>query len=489
MLELQQEQKLEQKLSPQQIQYIKLLQLPTLELEQRIKDELEENPLLEEGEDPEDPIEERLEELRSEDDELDNEDEYDWEELLNSADDLYGYKARVDGGGGEDDREIPMPSEASITEELEDQLSMLNLDEDEHLITDQIIGSLDPDGYLRRELTSIVDDIMFNEGLALDEEDVERVLGQIQQLDPIGIASRDLQECLLVQLRALPDTVEHRDGAIRMLDNHYKAFTMKHFGKLGKRLDLEDAELKETFELVQSLNPKPGEGEFTAQENYITPDFTLRYVDGEFVISLNGRNAPELHISPHYRNMLEKLSAEKKKKSSDVDDETRDFLKDKFESARWFINSINQRRQTMLKVMHAIVDLQTDFFKYGEGNLKPMILEDIADIIEMDISTVSRVVNGKYVQTDFGVYELKYFFSEGLETESGEEVSNKEVKAIIKKIVANEDKTSPLSDQKVADRLEERGFKIARRTVTKYRKQLDIPVARLRKEIVLDEEE
>jgi RNA polymerase sigma-54 factor len=291
----------------------------------------------------------------------------------------------------------------------------------------------------------------------------------------------------------MPEDIDGRDTAIEMLEDHYEAFTMKHFGKLKKRLGVDDKELKESFDLIQQrLDPKPGEGEFSEQTNYITPDFTVRYVDNDFVITLNGRNAPNLHISKHYRKMLEKLRAQKKKekqgKKKAVDDETKKFLKDKFDSARWFINSINQRRHTMMLVMDAIVQLQEDFFKHGEGHLKPMILQDVAEIIDMDISTVSRVVNGKYVQSEFGVYELKYFFSEGLETVDGEEVSNKEVKAILQDIVDHEDKTKPLSDQKLADRLEEKGFKIARRTVSKYRKQLSIPVARLRKEIVLDDE-
>ncbi len=508
MLNLNQQQKLQQKLSPQQIQYIKLLQLPTMALEQRIKSELEENPLLEEGEE-EDKLLENEEPLKDEtrgDDEHATaeedaerepeatEDDYDWEELLNSSDDLYGYKARVDNSNEEDDRERPMPAKSSIAEDLRDQLTYLDLSEREKLIAEQIIGSIDSDGYLRRPLESIVDDIMFNHGLELDEDDVEEVIKIVQTLDPKGIGARDLQECLLIQLRNLPEDVDYRETAIEMIEEEYKSFTMKHFGKLKKKLKLTDEELKEVFELVQRLDPKPGEGEFTAQQNYITPDFTVRYVDGDFIVTLNGRNAPDLRISRHYRNMLEKLSAEKKKKKQEedekrngIDDDTRQFLKNKYESARWFINSINQRRHTMTKVMHAIIDLQEDFFKYGEGHLKPMILKDIAEIIDMDISTVSRVVNGKYVQTEFGVYELKYFFSEGLETESGEEVSNKEVRAIIEGIVANEDKTKPLSDQKIADKLEERGFKIARRTVTKYREQLSIPVARLRKEIVLEE--
>lgn len=503
MLNLQQKQQLQQKLSPQQIQYIKLLQLPTLALEQRIKAEMEINPLLEEGLEEEEPELSDQEDIRDQMDEAeeirdadvreeegDKEEEFDWEELLNNQDDLYGYKARVDHSD-EDDREMPMPAKESMVEHLRDQLAFLDLDEEEEIIAEQVIGSIDEDGYLRRPLESIIDDIMFNHGIMLTDDDVEKVLQKVQQLDPVGIGSRDLKECLLVQLYSMPDDTSGRDVAIGMLEETYKAFTMKHFSSIMKKLDCDEEELKEAYDLIQHrLNPKPGEGEFTAQQNYITPDFNVRYVDGDFIITLNGRNAPQLRISRQYRNMLHKIAAEKKKKraaANGVDDETKKFLKNKFESARWFINSINQRRHTMTKVMHAIVELQEDFFKYGEGYLKPMILKDIAEIIEMDISTVSRVVNGKYVQTEFGVYELKYFFSEGLSTDSGEEVSNKEVKAIIESIIEKEDKTKPLSDQKIADLLEDRGFQIARRTVTKYREQLGIPVARLRKEIVLSE--
>ena len=503
MLNLRQQLKLQQKLSPQQIQYIKLLQLPTLALEQRIKSELESNPLLEEGieeEDevvaPDDPAQEdiaqaeRAEAEAEQPEKIDKEEEYDWDELLDNTDDLYGYKARVDQSSDEEERrELPMPARVSMAEHLRDQLAFLSLDPLEILIAEQIIGSIDEDGYLRRPLESIVDDIMFNHGEMLTEDDVERVLSRIQRLEPVGIAARDLRECLLVQLHVMPEDIPGREIAIGILEKAYKAFTMKHFSQIKKKLGIDDQGLKDGFDLIQRLDPKPGEGEFTAQQNYITPDFTVRYDEGDFIILLNGRNAPELRVSRQYRVMLEQLSAEKKKKQkpkNGVDEETRQFLKNKFESARWFINSINQRRHTMLKVMEAIVQVQEDFFKYGEGHLRPMILKDIADIIMMDISTVSRVVNGKYVQSDFGVYELKYFFSEGLTTESGEDVSNKEVKAIIESIIGKEDKTKPLSDQKIAQLLAEQGFQIARRTVTKYREQLNIPVARLRKEIVLN---
>jgi RNA polymerase sigma-54 factor len=499
MLNLSQKQSLQQKLSPQQIQYIKLLQLPTLALEQRIKTELEANPLLEEGAEEEelstdDSSESEEEQLTAgEDDsiladreERDTSEEYDWGELLNSAEDLYGYKAQVDHG--EDDRtELPMPSRTTMAEHLFDQLPYADLTEDEMLIAEQIIGSIDEDGYLRRSLDSIIDDIMFNHGLMLSEDDVERVLDRVQRLEPVGIAARDLQECLIVQLHSMPDHTTGRNTAIRMLTEAYKPFTMKHFDAILKKLNISNEELKDAFDLIQRLDPKPGEGEFNAAQNYITPDFTVRFIDEEFIISLNGRNAPQLRISTQYRTMLQQLTVDQRKgrENNGFDSDTKTFLKNKFESARWFINSIHQRRHTMMKVMHAIVALQEDFFKFGEGHLKPMILKDVAERIEMDISTISRVVNGKYVQSEFGVYELKYFFSEGLTTDTGEEVSNKEVKAIIHGIIEAEDKKKPLSDQKIAKMLEKKGFNIARRTVTKYREQLGIAVARLRKEIVL----
>ncbi len=489
MLNLSQRQSQQQRLSPQQIQYIKLLQLPTLALEQRIKAEMEINPLLEEGEDlPEEMTDEASEEQDFDDVVAENdtaEDEYEWEELMDQGDDLYGYKACVDNGNDEDRKETPMVSLSNMVDVLRDQLSFLNLTDEEELIAEQIIGSVDEDGYLRRPLESIVDDVAFNQGVLLSEDEVESVLLRIQRLDPVGVASRDLRECLLVQLEMLPEDVTGRDVAMEMLQHAYKAFTMKHYDQIMKRLGVDGQDLKEAFELIQRLNPKPGEGEFTASENYITPDFTVRYEDEDFIIFLNSGNMPELRVSKHYQHMLETVVSDKKKGRSSYDTETKEFLKSKFESAKWFINSINQRRQTMLAVMQAIVSQQEEFFMSGEGNLRPMILKDIATDISMDISTISRVVNGKYVQTDFGVYELKHFFSEGLSTDSGEDVSNKEVKSLIDRIIGEEDKNKPLSDQSIAKMLEKKGFQIARRTVTKYREQLGVPVARLRKQIVL----
>jgi RNA polymerase sigma-54 factor len=491
MLSLQQRQSLQQKLSPQQIQYIKLLQLPTLALEQRIKAEMEINPLLEEGEEELDELVQTTETLSESKDEVDASDnkvdeEYQWDELLDNNDDLYGYKAQVDNSEEEDRREIPMRAQGSIIESVRGQLSFLQLSESDELIAEQILGSIDEDGYLRRPLESIIDDIAFNHGILLTDEDVEQVLYRIQRLDPVGIASRDLKECLQVQLETLPEETVGRETAIQMLKRAYKEFTMKHYDAIMRRLRIDGEELHEAYSLVQRLNPKPGEGAFSAAQNYITPDFTVTHDSGDFLISLNGANAPQLRVSKSYRQMLEQIVADKQRGRKDgFDSDTQQFLKTKFESARWFINSINQRRQTMMKVMEALVERQQEFFKFGEGNLRPMILKDIAEMIKMDISTISRVVNGKYVQTDFGVYELKYFFSEGLSTADGEDVSNKEVKAIIEGIISDEDKQKPLSDQRLATILTDKGFHIARRTVTKYREQLGIPVARLRKEITL----
>jgi len=492
MLNLQQKQSLQQKLSPQQIQYIKLLQLPTLELEQRIKEEMEINPVLEEGEEEDDEILTDADPVSAAEAEAEREadrerdEEFDWDEFLNAPDDLYGYKAQVDHSAEEDQREVPMPYRSSMAEHIREQLGMLHLSEGDETIAEQIIGSIDEDGYLRRPIESIVDDLMFSRGLMLTDDDVERVLRKIQRLDPLGIAARDLRECLLIQLEAVPEGTAGRAAALRMLRDAYKAFTMKHFEQIMRKLDIDDEELKAAFDLVQRLDPKPGEGAFSAQTNYVTPDFTVEEVDGEFLISLNGRNAPELRVNRHYRRLWNQLSSKGGARGTNGHaDETKQFLKGRLESARWFINSINQRRATMLKVMAAIVELQEDFFRHGEGHLRPMILKDVAERIGMDISTISRVVNGKYVQTEWGVYELKYYFSEGLTTDSGEEVSNKEVKALIERIIADEDKSRPLSDQRIAEMLEEKGIEIARRTVTKYREQQGIPVARLRKQIVL----
>ncbi len=488
------QQNLQQKLSPQQLQYIKLLQLPTIGLEQRIKEEMELNPVLEEVDvmeqqqerlDPEDdPVEEREEALES----LEEHD-VDWEEFDDNTEfDGENYSTPVNPDI-EEWRDLPNPYEASMLEELEDQVSLLDLNEEEKLVADQILGSLDEDGYFRRELIAVADNIAFNHGIYLEEEDVERIRKQIQLLDPIGIASTDLQDCLLVQLEQSDEDLPGRNLAIRIIRDAWTAFEKKHFSKLVQRLNTDEESLKEAFEAIRHMDPRPGAVSHGLEEtnNFIEPDFEVYWKGahqsangkGEFVINLNQRNAPSLRISPEYKQMWDEIKARKDK----PDPQTQQFMKTKIDSANWFIESIKQRQRTLMNTMKTIVALQEDFFRYGDG-LKPMILKDVAERIGMDISTVSRVVNGKYVQTNFGVYELKYFFNEGLETDSGEEVSNREVKNILQTIIDNEDKRNPLSDQALADMLNEKGYKVARRTVSKYREQLNEPVARLRKQII-----
>jgi len=478
--------KQEQKLSPQIIQYIKLLSKTTLELEQRIKEELQDNPVLEQEE-----VAERDEfDVRAEPEETErSEDDFDlddmWDTYHNNADDLYGYKARVDWS--DDDRpDMPAEYRESLLEELRDQISLSDLEGNEVAIAEQIIGSIEEDGRLRRSLLSIADDIAFSTGDTVTEKDVELVLRVVQRFEPVGIAARSLQECLLVQAETLPEDVAGRDLAIEILRNNYRAFTMKHHADLMARTDAEPEDLAEALELIKKLDPRPGYGSEEGGAATVIPDFEVRREDDELEIILNRRNAPQLRLSRHYVRLLDQMAGQKNGNDGSIS-EARKFLKQKMESANWFIQSIRQRQDTMTRVMHAIVALQKDFFLEGPGNLKPMVLKDVADRIGMDVSTISRVVNGKYVQTEFGVFELKYYFSEGVETESGEMVSNREVKALIEQIIEEEDKRKPLSDQRITEILKEKGFRIARRTVTKYREAVGLPVARLRKEVVLPE--
>lgn len=497
--QMNQKQTQKQRLSPQQIQYIKLLQLPTIALEERIKEELEENPLLEEGEP--DELESELdmnewEEGNEAEEELqpvDQNEEVDWDEFMeNSQHDGEYYGGSSGYSGNEDWRDLPDPYHESLLEELEQQVSLLDFDEDQKLIATQILGSLDGDGYFRREIEAVVDNIAFNKGNLIEAEEVERVRKRIQRLEPPGIASKDLRDCLLVQLELMDEGTAGRENAIKILQNHWKLFEKKHFSKIKKKLGINGEQLKEAFNCVKGLDPKPGgDGDVIDDtQNYIEPDFEVYYKSedqedgeeaGDFIISLSNSNVPPLHISPRYKKMWDDLK--KKKKPDKQTKETKSFIKDKIESAQWFIDSIRQRQNTLMDTMKTIVALQEDFFRNGEG-LHPMILKDIAERVNLDISTISRVVNGKYVQTNFGVFELKYFFSEGLKTKDGKEVSSREVKARVQEIVANEDKQNPLSDQSIADLLQEEGYKVARRTVSKYRKKLNMPVARLRKQIV-----
>lgn len=497
---LSQKQSLQQRLSPQQIQYIKLLQLPTLALEQRIKEEMELNPVLDEPEE-ESPDEEsnEYETISDSDKETDGDDEtdpvdqneeIDWESFL-ADDELEGMPNTRYNPEEEEWRDLPKPYHESLLEDLENQVGLLNLTEREQMVADQILGSIDSDGYFRRDLNAIIDSIAFTEGKLIMEEEAEAVLKKVQRLDPPGIAARDLRECLITQLEMMDGDTHGRNLAIQMLTDHWELFEKKHFDKLKKKLNIDDEDLRDAYECIQLLDPKPGFTETSPDShNYVIPDFEVYYKpaaedeeedsdEGEFIINLNSRNAPQLRISPKYKKMWDDLSKQKKTNNSEIK-ETRNFIRSKLESAKWFIDSILQRQNTLMSVMQTIVALQENFFKNGEG-LRPMILKDVAERIHMDISTISRVVNGKYVQTPFGTYELKYFFNEGLETEDGEEVSNREVKNILQNLVENEDKRKPLSDQALAEALKEKGYMIARRTISKYREQLGIPVARLRK--------
>ena len=482
-------QSLSQKLSPQQIQFIKLLQVPTAELENRIEEELEINPALEEGED-----QEKVEDTNESESEPETESEF--EETSSSEeevdikdylqDDEYsGYKMQGDGDD-DDDREMPLPMSTSLHEQLMSQLDFLGFSEKDYAIGKQLIGSIESDGYIRRELEAIVNDLAFSQSIDTTPEEVETVLKKIQTFDPPGIAARNLQECLLLQLDRM-DNGHDIDVAVakKIITDCYDEFTKKHYQKIQKKLDTEDEDfVRDAVELIVKLNPKPGGGSTnTAVKNqYIIPDFIVNNSNGKLELSLNSRNAPELRISRSYTEMFK--AYDKSDKRDKKLKEAVSFVKQKLDAAKWFIDAIKQRQQTLLRTMKAIIDFQYDFFLEGdETKLKPMILKDIATMISMDISTVSRVASSKAVQTDFGIFPLKYFFSEGISTDSGEEVSSREVKQIIKDIIEGEDKNKPFSDDKLEKILNDKGYNIARRTVAKYREQLNIPVARLRKEL------
>jgi RNA polymerase sigma-54 factor len=476
-------QTLQQKLSPQQIQFIKLLQVPTAELENRIEEELESNPALEEGGD-ETPEEQQPEE--DYDDTSGSEEEIDIKDYLRD-DDYNSYKTQSEGGGDEDDdREMPIPMGTSLHEQLLTQLGYLGLDERHEAIGKQLVGSIEADGYIRRELEAIVNDLAFSQGIETSVDEVQKILKKIQSFDPPGIAARNLQECLLLQLDRM-DNGHDIDVAVakKILTDCFDEFTKKHYQRIQKKLGTEDEEfVRDAMELIIRLNPKPGSGSSTGmvKNQVIIPDYILTNNNGKLELALNSRNAPELRISRSYTEMFK--AYDKSNKQDKKLKEAVTFVKQKLDAAKWFIDAIKQRQQTLLKTMRAIVDFQYEFFLEGdETKLKPMILKDIAQMIGMDISTVSRVASSKAVQTDFGIYPLKYFFSEGISTDSGEEVSSREVKQIIKDIIEKEDKSKPFSDDKLEKILNEKGYNIARRTVAKYREQLNIPVARLRKEI------
>lgn len=488
-------QKQQLKMLPQQIQLMKLLQVPTAYLEERIKEEIEENPALELAAGEEEPWEQQdSSSLADEADDrveaLDEQsDSYDLEtwEVSDYADndDVAEYKLRDDNYPEFDDKQaIPVRMETSFHERLVDQLGLLDLGTEDQKIAEQIVGSIDNDGYLRREVASIVDDLAFRQGIYTDEKKVRELIHLIQQFDPAGVCARDLQECLYLQLKRQSDEGKEVYYALEIILHHFEEFTRKHFDKIEKALGLTGMQLKEVMGQITKLNPKPG-GESANEagvNNYIIPDFFVISQGGMPELTLNSKNAPDLHISNEYKDMLRDY--EKGSKKDKRQKEAVNFIRQKIDAAKWFIDIIKQRQETLYSTMQAIIQLQQDFFQTGdETQLKPMILKDVAEITGLDISTVSRVANSKYVQTEFGTFLLKYFFSEAMTTDSGEEVSTREVKKILSEMVEAEDKQKPLSDDLLTEMLQEKGYNIARRTVAKYREQLNIPVARLRKEL------
>ena len=485
------QQKLLQKLSPQQIQLMKLLQVPTAILDERIKEEMEENPALEQAdEDSHDDEFEKdeftepgEEEYKTEgtEEEYDNIDISDY--VHEGDDDVGDYKMRDENYPEKDDnRVIPHKVETSFMEIMLQQLGLLKLSDKQMKIAEQLVGSLDDDGYLRREINAIIDDLAFRQNIDTDEVEIEQLLLQIQQFDPPGVGARNLQECLLLQLQRKADQGKIIEVAIKVLEKYFDEFTKKHYEKIQRALTLSDEQLREIISQIVKLNPKPGgtAGDTGKNTNYVIPDFFIANNVGKLELSLNSKNAPDLRISEGYRDMLKDYDKGTKKDKQQK--EAVLFIKQKIDSAKWFIDAIKQRQNTLLNTMEAIMNYQHDFFVTGdETELRPMILKDIAERTNLDISTVSRVANSKFVQTEFGTYRLKFFFSESLQTDSGEEVSTREVKKILMDLIGEETKKHPYSDEKLTEMLQEKGYNIARRTVAKYREQLNIPVARLRK--------
>ncbi len=485
------QQKLLQKLSPQQIQLMKLLQVPTAILDERIKEEMEENPALEldeaghedKEENGDEFAEEPYEETEGTAEDYDNVDISDY--VNDSDDDVADYKLRDENyPEQEENRSIPIKVENSFYEILVEQLRLLKLDPTQFKIAEQIVGSIDEDGYLRRETTAIVDDLAFRQNIISTEEDVEELIQRIQRFDPPGVAARNLQECLIIQLKRQQEEGKHVKMAMQAISKYFDEFTKKHYEKIQRGLNLDDEQLKEVMQQIIRLNPKPGGmvADNSQAENYVVPDFFIYNNAGKLEITLNAKNAPELRISGGYRDMLKDYDRGAKKDKRQK--EAVMFIKQKIDSAKWFIDAIKQRQHTLISTMTAIMNHQYEFFLTGdETTMKPMILKDIAEKTNLDISTVSRVANSKFVQTEFGTYRLKFFFSESLSTDSGEEVSTREVKKILSDLIENESKKKPLSDERLTDMLQEKGYNIARRTVAKYREQLNIPVARLRKQL------
>lgn len=479
--------KLSQKLSPQQIQLMKLIQLPTQAFEQRLKEEMNENPALEGGN------EDEYEKDEFESEEYDDYDEFEGDRIeaeeINideylSNDETPEYKTQINNySDDDDDRESPLAAPVSFHQDLINQLNTFILNDEEREIAEFLVGSIDDMGYIRRSVPDMVDDMAFTQGIYTDEKTVEKILHIVHELEPSGVGARDLQECLLLQLKHKTPT-ESVALATDIIENQFEAFTKKHYDKLLQKYGVSSEQLKKAIQEVEKLNPKPG-GSFTGNNKVtenVVPDFAIRIVDGELELTLNGRNAPSLHVSKDYQEMMQTYKDSRDKSNAQKD--AVQFIKQKLDSAKWFIDAIKQRQETLFVTMNAIMHYQQEFFLEGdETKLKPMILKDIADMVGLDISTVSRVANSKYVETPYGTKLIKEFFSEAMKNDQGEDVSTLEIKKILQNVIEEEDKQKPLPDDQLADILKEKGYPIARRTIAKYREQLDIPVARMRKKM------
>ena len=474
--------KLSQKLSPQQIQLMKLIELPTQAFEQRLKQELEENPALESGKEQEDNYEDEFQTNDMDGQEISAED-INLDDYL-SDDEIPEYRLNTNNHSVDDEQKtMPFASGSSFTQLLINQLNTFSLDKDQYKIAEFLIGSIDDSGYIRRPLLDIMDDLAFTQNFFTDEKTIESALKIVHQLDPAGVGARNLQECLALQLLRKTQTA-NTSLAKDIINSGFDQFTKKHYQKLIQKFDVTELQLRDAVLEIERLNPKPGSSfsNNTRSIEHVVPDFTINIVEGELELTLNGRNAPELHVSQPYNEMLKGYKASKEKTKSQK--EAVLFIKQKLDAAKWFIDAIKQRQQTLFVTMSTIMYYQENYFLTGdEQQLRPMILKDVADKIEMDISTVSRVANSKYVDTPYGTKLIKEFFSESMTNDKGEEVSTREIKSILETIIGEENKKKPLTDEKLALLLKEKGYPIARRTIAKYREQLDLPVARLRKEI------
>jgi RNA polymerase sigma-54 factor len=479
MLRQKLQQKLLQKLSPQQIQMIKLLEIPSMQLEQRIKKEIEENPALEEGAD--ENSDESIDDVAAKEEHQVTLEDYEY-------DDTPSYKLNSNNYSKPELKpDIPFSVGFSFHDYLENQLGLRDLDEKKEELALYLIGNIDDDGYLRRKLEAIADDLAFSQNIKTNEFELLEILRIIQDFDPPGVGARDLQECLILQIQTRDQNQPEVALARKILKHHFDEFTKKHFDRIIDRLNITEQQMKEAVDEILKLNPKPGGGysdPHSKVAEHVIPDFILENEDGELQLSLNSRNVPELRVSKTYSEMLDSYSHSGKGKSAGQMKDAASFVKQKMDSARWFIDAIKQRQNTLMATMEAIIEYQKLYFQDGdEMFLKPMILKDIADKTGLDISTISRVANSKYIQTHFGIFPLKYFFSEGMQTDSGEEVSTREIKKILEECIEAESKRKPLTDDELAEILQKKGYQIARRTVAKYREQLNIPVARLRKEL------